>query len=167
MPAPIGNQFWKIRSKHGRDKIFSTPEILWEAACEYFDWCDTNPLYERKAFAYQGEIVTEDLPKMRAYTLHGLCIYLDITTEYFKAFKNQDRIDKEDFIPVIKKIEEIIYNQKFSGAAADLLNANIIARDLGLSDKGEIDHRSSDGTMSPRTIVTTLTADELKKALEK
>ena len=38
-------------------------------------------------------------------------------------------------------------NQKFMGAAADLLNANIISRDLGLADKK--DHTSSDGSMTP------------------
>ena len=40
MAAPKGNQFWMLRSKHGRDKLFATPEALWEAACEYFQWCD-------------------------------------------------------------------------------------------------------------------------------
>ena len=39
---------------------------------------------------------------------------------------------------VITRIRETAYNQKFTGAAADLLNANIIARDLGLSDKKEM-----------------------------
>ena len=43
MAAPKGNQFWMLRSKHGRDKLFATPEALWEAACEYFQWCDENP----------------------------------------------------------------------------------------------------------------------------
>ena len=23
MAAPVGNQFWKLRSKHGRDKLFT------------------------------------------------------------------------------------------------------------------------------------------------
>ena len=34
---------WMLRSKHGRDKLFATPELLWDAACEYFQWCDENP----------------------------------------------------------------------------------------------------------------------------
>ena len=33
----IGNQFWKARAKHGRSKIFSSPNQLWKAAIEYFD----------------------------------------------------------------------------------------------------------------------------------
>ena len=43
MAAPKGNQFWKLHSKHGRDTLFSTPDLMWEAACEYFQWCDDNP----------------------------------------------------------------------------------------------------------------------------
>jgi len=139
MSATPGNQFWKQRAKHGRDKLFSTPELLWDAACEYFQWCDENPLYERKAFAFQGMITTEDLPKMRAYTMEGLCLFLDCSESYFRSFKSQERENKQDFITVIERIEKTIYNQKFTGAAADLLNANIISRDLGLADKQEVD----------------------------
>lgn len=35
MSAPKGNQFWKLRNRHGRSKRFASPEQLWEAACEY------------------------------------------------------------------------------------------------------------------------------------
>ena len=35
-------------------------------------------------------------------------------------------------------MDEIIRTQKFEGASADLLNPNIIARDLGLADKSEL-----------------------------
>jgi len=133
MAAPKGNQFWKLRSKHGRDKLFASPELLWEAACEYFQWCDENPFYEEKVFNNKGEIVKGEVYKMRAYTLEGLCLYCDCSTSFFRHFKDNNA-DSEDFMPVITRIKETIYNQKFSGAAADLLNANIIARDLGLAD---------------------------------
>ena len=49
MAAPKGNQFWKLRSKHGRDKLFATPDLLWQAACEYFEWCDKHPWYKSEA----------------------------------------------------------------------------------------------------------------------
>jgi hypothetical protein len=136
----IGNQFWRLRSKHGRDKLFETPELLWNAACEYFKWCEKHPLYEMKAFAYQGVIVTKNLPKMRAMTLSQLCFYLNANEAYFRTFKAQLPEGEKDFNTVIADIEKVIYNQKFQGAAADLLNANIIARDLGLTDKSEIAH---------------------------
>lgn len=138
MAAPQGNRFWELRAKHGRDKLFATPDLLWQAAVDYFEWYEKNPLYESKAFAYQGEITTAQLPKMRAMTLSGLCLYLGCNEEYFRTFKKQLPDNEQDFNRIIKEIETVIYNQKFQGAAADLLNANIIARDLGLADKSEL-----------------------------
>lgn len=142
MAAPKGNQFWKLRSKHGRDKLFATPQLLWEAACEYFEWCESHPLMETKGFAYQGVVTKEEFPKMRAMTLSQLCFYLNCNEAYFRTFKAQLPEGEEDFNTIIKEIEQIIYNQKFQGASADLLNANIIARDLGLSDKATIEQNT-------------------------
>lgn len=129
----IGNEFWKARSSHGRKPIFESPEQLWEASLEYFAWVESNPLYEMKAFAYQGTVTTKELPRMRAMTIDGLCIFLDIGESTWN-----DYCHKEDFSGVTTRIDKIIRTQKFSGAAADLLNANIIARDLGLKDKKEL-----------------------------
>lgn len=135
----IGAKFWQARAKHGKDKIFKTPELLWDAACEYFKWCEDNPLYEVKPFNYQGDIIYSEVPKMRAMTLFGLCLFLDVSESYFRNFKIKPRKNKEEYVTVIEKIEKIIYTQKFQGAAADMLNANIIARDLGLKDNSAID----------------------------
>ncbi len=142
MAAPKGNQFWKLRSKHGRDKLFSTPKILWEESCNYFQWVDENPLIEiviekKKVNGIGDKIVKEQLPKMRPYTLHGLCLYLDCSTSYFREFKSSERGKDKDFMAVITRIEEIVYNQKFEGASSGFFNANIISRDLGLIDKKE------------------------------
>lgn len=144
MAAPKGNKFWEARSSHGRNPKFKSPDDLWEACCEYFQWVEDNPLWEMKAFSYQGEVTQEPVAKMRAMTLTGLCLFLDITDETWRTFRS-----REDLSGVVTRAEKVIYDQKFSGAAADLLNANIIARDLGLKDKSEVDHLSSDKSMSP------------------
>jgi hypothetical protein len=132
MVAPIGNRFWEARSTHGRQPIFKTADAMWKAACEYFAWVNDNPLEEEKVFAYQGGIVRADVAKMRAMTIGGLCIFLDISREAWN-----DYTKRQGYVPVCKAITEVIYNQKFVGAAADLFNANIIARDLGLAEKTE------------------------------
>lgn len=134
MAAPIGNQFWKARSKHGRDRIMASAEVLQEACCEYFQWVEDNPLYEMRPFAYMGEVVQEPVAKMRAMTLGGLCIFLGINDETWRRWRSV-----EEFSGVIEWAEKVIYEQKFSGAAADLLNANIISRDLGLADRSSVD----------------------------
>ena len=130
-----GNQAWKLRSKHGRDTLFETPELLWNAACEYFQWCEDNPLFETKAFAFQGVITTKEVPVMRAMTLSQLCFYLNCNEAYFRIFKKQISARTSDFNTVISDIEQVIFDQKFQGASANLLNANIISRDLGLIDR--------------------------------
>lgn len=135
----IGNQFWKARSKHGRDKIFATSAILWEAACEYFEWVEDNPL--EKAIVYQGAVSEESENLMRPMTIGGLCLFLGVHAEYLAGFEsdlNTDTQEGKDFSQIVIAIKAIIYEQKFAGAAVGLLNPSIIARDLGLKDRQDI-----------------------------
>lgn len=150
MAAPKGNRFWEARTKHGRDKLFASSDALWEACCEYFAWAEDTPLWEMKVTQYQGEVIEMPVAKMRAMTKAGLCLFLGIDETTFNRWKE----DKdEDFRRVTREAESVIYSQKFAGAAADLLNANIIARDLGLKDSSEHDHKSTDGTMTPSVVL--------------
>lgn len=151
MAAPKGNEFWKARSTHGRNPKFDDPEKLLDACLEYFEWVEANPLKEEKIFQYQGEITRGDISKMRAMTISGLCIFLDICENTWASYRDRD----DDYMRVTSKVESIIKAQKFSGAAADLLNANIIARDLGLKDesKRELD--------IPKGITVTLSKEDI------
>jgi hypothetical protein len=133
MAAPAGNRFWEARSSHGRKPIFASPDGLMAACSEYFEWVEQNPLWEDKIISFQGAATHVNVAKMRAMTIAGLCIFLDIARRTWDEYRG-----REDFLPVCEQVEQIIRDQKFTGAAADLLNANIIARDLGLSDKTEL-----------------------------
>jgi hypothetical protein len=137
MGAPIGNQFWKLRSKHGRDKLFATPELLLEAAYEYFEWCEEHPWIKTESTTGINRNDCKEIPTERPFTLSGLCLYLDCSSSYFRAFKSTILPENIDFLTVIERIEEIIYTQKFEGAAVGAFNANIIARDLGLKENIE------------------------------
>lgn len=138
----VGNQFWKARSSHGRKPLWSNPEDLRDACYQWFQWVEDNPLTEYKVAQFQGEQVSMEVPKMRAMTLAGLCIYLGMNQVTWREYAK-----KNDFSSVCEEIEQVIYNQKFVGASADLLNSSIIARDLGLADKKDL--TSSDGSLSP------------------
>jgi len=144
-----GNQFWKVRNTDGKEKLFSTPEKLWEAACEYFQYIVDNPLKKQEAKVvnvgnYESEVQIITLDVMKPFTLSGLCRHLGCDDSYFRSFKAQERINKDDYIAVIMRIEQVIYEQKFTGAASGFFNANIIARDLGLTDKKDINHSVSE-----------------------
>jgi len=132
MAAPKNNQFWKLRSKHGRDKLFETPDLLWQAACEYFQWCVDNPI---EAEDNKGTRNVNTVKFNRPFTLKGFCLYVDASEHWLTEFK---KTATEDFLYIIRKIEAIIYNQKFEGAAIGIFNANIIARDLGLKERSDI-----------------------------
>src|SRR5690349_16152813 len=96
MSAPQENQFWRLRSRHGRDILFSTPGLLLQAAYEYFEWCDNNPWEKteqlKKPYTVgtgKKKVVhsTISIPTARPYTLAGLCIYLGVNPHYFNDFK--------------------------------------------------------------------------------
>jgi hypothetical protein len=127
MGAPEGNQFWRLRAKHGPNRKFENGEDLWNACCEYFQWVEDNPLIEEKVFASKGEILTYNACKMRAMTITGLSVFLGIDLSTWYEWKKRNDLSK-----VITRVEAIIWDQKFTGAAAELLNHNIIAREIGL-----------------------------------
>lgn len=139
----LGNRFWEMRSKHGRDRIFATPKLFWEAACEYFQYCEDNPFNKHEAKTinigdHMSEIAIAKVPTMRPFTIQGLCIFLHVNTLWFREFEESvklkdDQISK-DFSIICTHIRDIIFDQKFSGAAAGFFNANIISRDLGLQE---------------------------------
>lgn len=140
MAAPVGNQYYLLRTKDGRDKIFKTPALLLKSSNEYFEWCLANPLQEVQIVKYKDYFEKAEVPKMRPFTLEGLCNFLDIHVDSFKEYEK-----REDFFGVTKKIRQIIENQQYEGAAAGFLNPNIVARKLGLADKQE---NKIDGTVS-------------------
>lgn len=148
MSAPLGNRFWEARSSHGRSPIFATPDDLWLACAEYFEWVEANPLWERKAFSSKDGINTIDLPKMRAMTISGLCIFLDISRKTWAEYR-----EKEGFSPICARVDEAIRTQKFEGASAELLNPSIIARDLGLADKSELTGRDGGALETKITVI--------------
>lgn len=158
-----GNRIWELSSPGpGRRPTFADAEELWAAAVEYFEWVEANPLKEAKAFAYEGRVKVEELPRMRAMTIGGLCLSIGISTETWRGWKTVDHeLHRPDLVDIIGRVEAVIHEQKFTGAAADLLNANIIARDLGLADKRE---HSGPGGGPIQTITKEMTPQEAAEA---
>lgn len=130
---PIGNQLWKLAKCPGQPRIFKTPDDLWNAAVKYFEWIDDNPIYEAKPMTDGGSIEMQYLPKLHAMTKEGLCVHMGISFQTFEDYRA-----RPEYLEVTKLIESVIREQKFAGASAGQLKENIIARDLGLTDKKEL-----------------------------
>lgn len=133
-----GNQAWQQRSKHGRNTLFESPELLLEAAAEYFKYCDSHPMFDYKPMVVDKAVEIVKVPVRIPYTMIGLVGYLGCSTNYFKEFKQRKEACTPEFMAVIVGIENIIQNQQLVGAAIGHFNSNIVARLLGLVDKTEV-----------------------------
>ena len=138
MAATSGNQWWKLRSKHGRDAIFSTPEMLESACDEYFKFTDERNDWDGQNWVGKdGEEVV--VKKKVPYSLKGLCVFLGVSSRYFNEFKNTDTFkNNKDFIEVYTRIEDIIQTQQIDGSMMGYYNASLTARLNGLVDKTDM-----------------------------
>lgn len=154
------NNLWASLKNRGTEPSFESPEELWEACVGYFEWVRDNPLCEKKYFTSQGELLEVDIPRMRAMTIHGLCLWLGISSSTWNRYVKADYVP-EKMRRVAQRVNDIIYEQKFTGAAANMLNANIISRDLGLAEKREVS--GPDGAPI-QTITSQMTPQEAAEA---
>ncbi len=134
------------------DHRYSVAQMNYGGACqEYFQWVEDNPLQAADLVKFQGEAKISMIPKMRAMTMGGLYNFLDIARQTWTDYST-----KKDFSTITTRVESLIRQQKLEGAAADMLNPSIIAREIGLADVSKVDHQSSDGSMTPARIERTI-----------
>jgi len=151
MPAPKGHPLW---GNPLNPKKY-TPQQLWDGACNYFQWCDENPIYKVeqtklpqkldaqmmktmkpamiKAFLKQ----TVEMPLPRAYSIERLCIHLNISRETFDNYSKTEGY--ETYFDICTRIRQIIDSNHFEGGMAGTFNAGIVTRKLGLAEKKEVD----------------------------
>lgn len=156
MAAPVGNRFWELRATHGRDTIFSHPDAMWEAACEYFAEVEDNPLFEHD---YVGKDAFEvNKRKMRPFTYQGLALFCDVHSKYFIEFEEAMRGREDDiskgFSDVLTRIRDVIYTQKYEGAAAGFFNANLVSKDLGINEHVKTTNQNTNlnGDLTPEQV---------------
>ena len=150
MGAPEGNQYWKKRSKHGRDRVISDPVTLSEASDEYFQWCLDNPVIE---IDFRGKDLTRiEIPHPRVFKKEELSRFCGLAQ--WRSIEELRPIS-DDFSQVITYIENIIKDQKYTYAVVGMFNSNIVSRDLGLVDNKGVDHTTNgnDISISPITWV--------------
>ncbi len=138
-PIP-DERWWKKRAwaakecgHYRADKNFIDQNELWQAACEYFEWVEDNPLYATHTFKIRNEVVQNEVPYDRPFTHYGLFIYLGISSMAWGQLRKD-----EELKDTVNIIDQIITTQKYEGAVAGIFNPMIIARDLGLKDSNEI-----------------------------
>lgn len=126
-------KLWEMR-KHPRMRpIFDNGTQLFNACVEYFKWVEENPLEVEELQHYKGRTKRVKTYKRRVMTFEGLYVTLGIDGTTWINWRKDER-----FKVACAEVDHIIREDKFSGAAGGLYNANLIARDLGLSEKTEV-----------------------------
>lgn len=133
-----GNEYWKQRKNVGKPKAIKDPEELWNLACDYFQSIDDNPV------SVQDNKGTKNVNTIKLkvpYTWAGLQDYVfeKISLWGLDDYKKNKDGRYADYTQVIHRIDNIMANQKYTGAVIGIFKENIIARDLGLKDHKELD----------------------------
>jgi hypothetical protein len=131
MAIQKGQQLWKLNKNFGQ--LYTDPNMLREHIEGYFEWAEANPLEEEVVSFFQGEPCRTSIYKRRAFTITGLCVYLGVSMSAWRMWRET----RKELQEVVAWADNIMFEQKFTGAAAGQFNANLIGRDLGLVDKQE------------------------------
>lgn len=172
MEKLTGNQFWKLRTKHGRDKLFSDASVLLEEAYAYFDWCDRHPQNKVELVKYKGDHEEAEVPLGRPYSVDGFTCYLRVSKGYFWSAKAnlRDKIERGkattsevELLETIELIEQMIRTQQIDGAMVGIFNANLTARLNGIADRQDI---TTNGAPVVRVTVRDKNTDDDMQRLE-
>lgn len=144
-----GNAIWKLAPTRGPKPIYMDPADLEADLIEFFQWLADNPIKVVKPMSSGGSVRKVKLEHPRAPTKERLCAFLHISVDTWREMGNRGG-EQSEIAAVVARADRLIYAMKFEGAAAEVFNPAIIARELGLAEK--LDHRSGDGSMTPTSI---------------
>lgn len=137
---PMIPSFWRQSKAHvlnaarGRPQTYDNPEDLAKACVGYFEWCEQNVIEEEVLVNFQGVTTKETKAHPVPMILRGLCNFIGVNESTWRIWRQT----RPDLSTTMAWAEEVIYKQKFAGAASGQFNANLIARSLGLADKSEL-----------------------------
>ena len=140
-----GHQLWKRRLIDGKPRLYETPEQLINACCEYFQWVEDNPLLGEIQCSFEGVFTHDKTPKIRAMTQKALALHIGVS---FKTWQNYGHKDHE-LSEVCEWANNVIFTQKYEGAAAGFFNSNLVIRDLGINDTSKLVTDDGKGGTAP------------------
>jgi hypothetical protein len=129
-----GNSFYLLRSKHGRDKLFETPEQLRQALYEYIESVENNSWETNQTTVGDNGINSTTKTLQRPFSRKGFYLFIGASETWLTKFKQNC---SDDFFTVIEEIEMTIDTQQFDGASIGVFKENIIARIQGIKDNSE------------------------------
>lgn len=147
-----GHTFWQNVENPGRPKAIESPEKLWEYFLSYCTEIDENPWIKHDFKGKDAEAV--EIKIALPYTWFGFDNYLfkNKVIDNLDDYKANKKKTYSNFCSIIKRIDKVIFDRKYSGAAVNAFNASIIARDLKLVDSSDITSAGKKLNSSPSKI---------------
>lgn len=125
----------------GRVKVSNTPEELGQNACDYFKWCEDNPIIVKNVVmsgTSAGKMV--DMEKPRVYTVRGLCLHCGITEEWLRDVR-RSKDESNPMFAIVSKILYVIYVQNIEYAMVDSFNPILTSKIWNMDKQDEGDTR--------------------------
>lgn len=125
---PIDRHPWDTKY----ERVYTmTPSSFWLEVVEYRNWCETNPILTTKVVKDdQSRPMLFDVPKPRAMSTMGFCVFAVITQGDWEILRSRPEI-----APLADIAETLFRSQVFEGAAVDLFNPAFISKFLGFAER--------------------------------
>jgi len=115
-----------------------TPEQLAEKFVEFVKWCQDNPIVVKTTTRYaNGNWSEVEDKKPRLISLSAFELYAGVTDSWWAMLSKRARA--EEYVRVKAEIKKLCESYQKEMASANLFNANIISRLLGLADKQQVE----------------------------
>lgn len=143
----------------GRPPVYETPEDMSNAISNYFE-------YVKGEFEWVTTSDEEGKPcdvkrwirEPEAVTITGLCLYLGFESR--QSFYDNEK--RDGFSYIIRRARMMVENHyEVTGQVAKTPTFQIFAlKNMGWADKTEVDNKSSDGSMTPKSTTIVFTKSD-------
>ena len=131
-------EHWQFIAKGGGQVISSSPEELWNQACNYFKWSDNNPMTAKRTFTGGREAGNKYVVEFnRPYSIKAWCMHCSISERWINDMQQEHGKDSL-WYHVIEKILMVIYTQNFEGAMVDLYNPMMVKAVLKMDEPSTV-----------------------------
>ena len=115
-------------------KAIQTPKVFDIYSDDYFKFIEDD----------ENKIDVQGFKRTRPATISGFCAFLDISSSTLDNYRNN-----EEYKDAYGRFFERVKAHQLEHGLLGNYNGTLVGRILGLADKVDNNHQSSDGSMSP------------------
>lgn len=133
-----------------------TPEEVFNFAVRYFSWAESEAIKAIETAAYQGVVSESLVHKPRVFTLNGLALFMGVNINRFARWRTE-----AGYSDVMAFVDSVIHEQKYQLAAANIINAGFVGKEIGIDKATEVNVQNNVSAGA-----SSVTPDEFKAAVK-